>query len=90
VVYPKPNVFQITNDDSLDPPRKVILCNVGRALLIYTGRITDPTLWEPLFTEAVAAALARRLTVALGDPRLLQAEAQDEQAETALADMKQG
>lgn len=90
VFNPSPVIFEIANDNAMAPPAKVILCNIGSAQLVYTGRITDPNLWEADFTEALIAALARRLTPGLGDPKMLQAETQDEATETALADMRQG
>ena len=60
------------------------------AILTYTGQITDPTTWEPLFVEALAASLARRLGPGLVGAESLKAEAGDEQVETSFADMTQG
>ena len=88
---PQPNVFSTPNDSALSA--KVIVCNVGpSAALVYTGRVTDPTQWEASFIEAMAAALARRLSVALSPEGLkdLQPEAQDEVAETMSAGEIQG
>jgi hypothetical protein len=50
---PQPHSFRIANDATYAPPRKVILCNVENAILVYTGQVTDPTTWEPNFTEAL-------------------------------------
>lgn len=90
VLLPAPKVWRLANDNALVPPQQVLLCNVPSAILVYTAQITDPAAMEPLFIESLAAALARRLTVALADARLIEAEAKDESAETASAEMKQG
>lgn len=74
---PKPYAFQIVNDDTEDDTQKEIVCNVSGALGTWTARVTDPTIMDPSFIEAFASELAERLTVALADPRLLQAERQD-------------
>ena len=58
---PQPFVWSVENDGSYDPPVKVILSNVGSAVMVYTGQITDPTTWEADFVEALADALARRM-----------------------------
>jgi hypothetical protein len=57
---PQPHSFRIANDATYAPPRKVILCNVENAVLTYTGQVTDPTTWEPNFTEALVTALMKR------------------------------
>lgn len=88
---PQTNAFTEANDDSYAPAVKVILCNVPAAQLVYTGRITDPTVWEPSFVEALIAALADRLAAALGSERSApQNEAADEQAQSAKATVTQG
>lgn len=87
---PVPAPYRVQNDNYFAPPQKVILCNIGGALLTYTGRVTDPTTWEPAFAEALCTELARRLTVALANPQLLQSEAADEVAEVAKAEPVQG
>lgn len=75
---PQPHVFAVENDNALFPPQKVILCNVPSAILVYTGRITDPQTWEPAFIEAFAAALGERLAPALSDLNAAKLEAADE------------
>ena len=87
---PTPKVYRVQNDNSLAPPQKVILCYVGSAILTYIGRVTDPTTWEAAFAESLCAALSRRLSVALADPKLLQLEAQDEQGEATIERVTQG
>lgn len=57
---------------------KVIYANLANANLVYTAQVTDMTQWEPLFTEALIAALGRRLAPALRSLEELKAEAQDE------------
>lgn len=87
---PKPVVFRIANDDTFTPSQKVILCNVPNAICIYTAQVTDPTVWEPLFIETLAAALARRMAVGLSGPDMAKAEAADEQVEMGAATASQG
>lgn len=87
---PQPNLFSIDNDSAFDPPRRVILCNVKDALLVYTGQITNPLDWDVSFTETFAAALARRLAPALGGAQLAEFEAKDEAVEMAQAEREQG
>jgi hypothetical protein len=90
VFLPTAKLFSVSNDNTFDLPQKVILCNVSGAIATYVGRVTDPSVWEASFAEALIASLARRLTVALADPRLLQAEASDENTEDAAAMTTQG
>jgi hypothetical protein len=87
---PRPKVFRIVNDNAFNPPQRVILTNEVNALLVYTGQVTDPTTWEPLYVEALAASLARRLAPYLADLKMEQAEAQDEGAATVMAESKLG
>lgn len=88
---PQPIAFKIANDNGYSPARKVILCNVGpSALMVYAAQIIDPSTWEASFTEALCAALARRLAPALANLQTEQAEATDEQVEAAAANMTQG
>lgn len=88
---PRSSNYVVANDTAYSPARKVILCNVGPAALMrYTGQVTDPSTWEPLFSEALSAALARRLAPALANLETEKAEAADEQVQTATAEMTQG
>lgn len=64
---PQPNVFAIENDNYFTPARKVILCNVPSAMLVYTGQVTDPTTWESDFIEEFADELGRRLAPTLAN-----------------------
>jgi hypothetical protein len=87
---PQPVAFSVANDNNFTPARRVVLCNVASAIATYTAQVTDPTTMEPSFVEALIAALARRLAVTLADPKLLQAEAQDEGTETVIAETRRG
>jgi hypothetical protein len=87
---PQPNVFAVENDNYFVPSRKVILCNVQDAQLVYTGQVTDPTLWEDDFVEALAAALGRRLAPVLKDLNVARFAAGDEAQATAIAERRQG
>lgn len=90
VFLPTAKTFSISNDETFNPPQKVILCNVFGAIATYTARVTDPTTWNAAFSEALIASLARRLTVALANPQLIQAEATDENTEDFAAMTTQG
>lgn len=63
---PQPNIFVVADDYTLAPPTKVILTNLVNAVAVYTGQITEPATWEPMFTEALIDALAARLGPSLG------------------------
>lgn len=88
---PKPVVFRLYDDTSLNPPAKVILTNLANAIAVYTGQATDITIWDADFVEAMADGLARRLAKAL--PPLLKPgaletkkmEGAEEAAETVAA-----
>lgn len=87
---PQPNIFGLENDNSYTPPAKVILCNVPSAILVYTGQVTDPTTWEADFTEALCAALGRRLAPVLVGLDAAKLGAADEQQTMNVAEMEQG
>lgn len=87
---PQPFLFKIANDSTYTPTKKVILCYVQDAIMVYTAQVTDPLVWEPAFVEALAASLARRAAPALAPPSVAKAEMQDESLSTALAAMSQG
>lgn len=87
---PAPVVFRIANDNGYAPSKKVILCNIQNAICVYTGQVTDPSLWEASFTESLIAALADRLSPALANLQTKQASEQDEAIETTSAEMKLG
>ena len=80
---PKPYTYGIQNDNFLAPPAKVLLCNIPNAIMVYTRQVTDPTLWEADFVDALAAALGRRLGAVLIGKDAVQLEAQDEGASRA-------
>ncbi len=87
---PKPNVWRTANDNTYDPPIQVILCNVADAIAVYTAQVTDPTAWEPLFSEQLCAAIARRLAPGLASLDLAKIAASDEVNEATLAEKRQG
>jgi hypothetical protein len=87
---PQPNVFAVENDNYYTPSRKVILCNVENAQMVYTGQVTDPALWEDDFVEALAAALGRRIAPVLKDLNVAKFAAGDEAQAAATAERQQG
>lgn len=92
---PQPYIWKVENDNNYTPAVRVILCQVGSAILTYVGQITDPLTWNSLFAEALIAALAKRLAPVLSQidqERLAdeRAEASDEAITAANADVSQG
>lgn len=86
---PKPYRYSVDNDNGFTPPRRVILCNVPNALLVYAGQITDPATFDIAFTEAFAAALGQRLAPALLGLNNAKLAAADAQQQKQTADMTQ-
>lgn len=84
---PQPNVISIANDNALNPPQRVVLCNVPLAVMVYTGQITDPLTWDVQFIETFAAALARHVTPGLMGAEAAKMEAADEANEAGKANM---
>lgn len=87
---PTMNLFDAVNDNGYTPPRRVVVSNLANAVLVYVGRVTDPTTWSVDYTEALCAALARRLAPSLANLQVEQMEAQDEAVSTRMADMERG
>ncbi len=78
------NRFLIANDrDSDGNSRKVLLSNVASAIGVYTGDITDPSLFDDLFEDALTAALAYRLVIPLSGNTGMKADFRQE-AEDAI------
>jgi hypothetical protein len=58
--------------------QKVILTNQEQAILSYIKRVTNPDVWDDQFQQALTAALAGRLVIALvGDKGLAQLKNQE-------------
>ncbi len=89
-IDPSPNLYGLDNDNDYTPPRKVILCNLADALMVYTGQVTDPATWEADFVEEVAAALGRRLVPVLMGASSGLGPAQDEAVSKQIAETNQG
>ncbi len=66
--------FQVTTDlDAHNNPFVCILTNVDQAILCYLRDVTVEAVWDSLFTDAMVAALAGKLCLALtGDKALAQ------------------
>lgn len=58
---PRFNRYSLDNDNSLNPPQRVILCDVQNAILTYAGRVTNPNTWDAAFTAALTAKLVKYL-----------------------------
>ncbi len=87
---PQPVVFKIENDNFYTPARKVILCNIDTAQMVYTGQVTDPTTWEANFVEAFAAELGRRMAPALANMDAAKFAAAAAGQATAVAERTEG
>lgn len=87
---PQPNVFAVENDAFFNPNQKVILCNVPNAMLVYTGQVTNPDVWENDFVEEFADALAKRLSPLLASADMAKLSAAEEMAAKATADATEG
>lgn len=87
---PQPHTFSISNDNAFSPPRRVILTNVADALMVYTGRVTDPSVWAVDFAEALTNALGERLAPALATLQAAQMEAAEGAVTKSMASMEQG
>lgn len=85
---PRPHDFTEYNDNNYSPAQRTILTNVPNAICVYTGRITDPTVWDVRFAEAFAAALAERVGPSLVSLDATKIEAVDAQAQTAQSEME--
>lgn len=55
--------FNLTFTNTFD--QKVIVTNQEFAICCYVRRVTDPNVWDPQFQQAMIAALAGRLSMAL-------------------------
>lgn len=62
---PQPWPYSVDNDNSYTPPQRVILSNVPQAIIVYTGRIIDPTTWDISFLEEFIVELAKKMAPAL-------------------------
>ena len=78
---PQPWPYSIDNDNSYTPAQRVILTNVPNAIIVYTGRVTDPSTWDADFTEEFIIELAKKLAPGLKgldiEKILVPTEAQD-------------
>lgn len=71
---PLPALWRVDNDSTPNvsgsppvasgPPAKVIYTNVTNALAVYRSRVTDPSLFDPGFIDALVATLGKRFASA--------------------------
>lgn len=58
--------WQVGNDQDEDGnDMRVILTNSSQALLMYGRLVSNPDLWDPIFTEAVVQALASKFAISI-------------------------
>jgi len=65
-------LYDTTNSYSLEGTK--LLTNDDTAEIVYIAQITDPSKFDPLFTEVLVLQLAIRLCMGLGQDRLLMRE----------------
>ncbi len=88
VVFETPNTYiSATPDPNIE--LKCIVCNVPSAILTYTGQVTDPSLWEVSFVEAMISGMADILAPAI-DPQAVQVEQVEEAVDEQQAAHVQG
>jgi len=61
----EPQRFAVATDTIAALQQEVILTNQGNAILTYTSRVSDPTLWPLFFERVVVSAVARTICLAL-------------------------
>jgi hypothetical protein len=75
VPYPTrtpPIKFLVAGDrDTGNNPLKVILTNKALAVLVYTGKVNDPNIWDQNFVDAMVGRLAARISFALSGDKTL-------------------
>lgn len=57
--------FLVAVDDTTTQDAKVILSNVENALLVYNKDVTNPAIWDDLFTNAMVMGLANKIVLAI-------------------------
>lgn len=62
---PVPVLYRVWNDQRTDPPVRAVLSDQASAVLVYTGRVTNPATWEPGFTRALVGQLRVKLKAKL-------------------------
>ncbi len=75
VPYPTrtpPIKFLVAGDrDTGNNPLKVILTDKALAVLVYTGMVNDPNIWDQNFIDAMVGRLAQRISYALSGDKTL-------------------
>ena len=99
-----PAKFVIANDPNYPPPpgqifwevqgespqgRVVILCNVPNAKCVYTTYVFYPSMWDPLFREALVALLASVVALPLAKDKKFGLQMRKDNIEVAKAKIKE-
>jgi hypothetical protein len=99
-----PAKFLITNDPNYPPEpsqifwevqgqspqgRVVILCNVWKAQVVYTTYVLYPSMWDPLFREALVALLASNIALPLAKDKKFGLQMRKDNLEIAKAKIKE-
>lgn len=87
---PQANRYSVASDNAYVPHKRVLLSNVESAIMVYTGRVTDPSLWAVDFTESFIDKLGELLGPALTGLQPAQMQAVQGARETEKAKMEQG
>ena len=64
---PQPQLFMTWNDTRPATPVRAILSDQTGAVLMYIGKVTNPTTWDPGYTKAIIKALAQKLAFRLAN-----------------------
>lgn len=88
-LLPQAAIWRVDNDNSVNPPLRVILSNLQGALGVYTARVTAIATWEPEFIAILADGLGKKLAPALKlDAAVAKAVSDDQRAWAAIDDSK--
>ncbi len=64
------NILGVTQDQWQIQERN-LLCNLDEVTIVYTKRVTDPSMYDPLFTNALSLNLAYRICIPItGDKEM--------------------
>lgn len=80
---PLPVLWTIGNDGGL--ASRVIWTRVVAATICYTGQVTNPALWDPLFVSLFAVELGKQLASSLVNMEAIKMLASEESAQAPVA-----
>lgn len=87
---PTPYPFNIANDNTYSPAKRVILSNVQYAAGVYAARVVDPSTFPVDFSQALVDAVAEAIAPGLVGLQAAQKEEQEGAVTKHVAEMEQG